>query len=235
MGWYINTYLVIFVLSCLGVMQKGYSYPTPIDFSGELLQWSNVGDEHPILFEVIADDISIQTSAQGFVVSAAALWSNVPRSSLRMRAFDPAVEVAQISIEIVDQLNDAPEAAGYSFFDQMDGAKPKHCTIKVRSELLDYSYSFSKTILHELGHCIGLGHSLVPEAIMSYELEKNGFSLDTDDVAAVARLYPDSSRSAKLPQGCAVQHNSQKDMREILSLVFILIFPVFLILGKKAR
>ncbi len=39
----------------------------------------------------------------------------------------------------------------------------------------------AKTFLHEFGHGLGLGHSLVPQAIMSYSLEKNTFALDLDD------------------------------------------------------
>lgn len=49
-------------------------------------------------------------------------------------------------------------------------------------------YNFVKTLSHEIGHTLGLGHSSVPTALMfAYYNEKN--TLDQDDIMAIQYLY----------------------------------------------
>ncbi len=55
-------------------------------------------------------------------------------------------------------------------------------------------------LLHETGHTLGLGHSIVAAAIMSYH-GYGATSLTLDDEFALASLYPVSGEN--LPPGCA--------------------------------
>jgi len=83
-----------------------------------------------------------------------------------------------------------------------------------------------------MGHCLGLGHSLVPEAIMSYSLDKNTFALDLDDEAAVSRLYPADGSRPRLPPGCAAGAAWSGQAR--LSLFVLLLLPALVSLGARA-
>jgi hypothetical protein len=200
-----------------------YAYPTPVDFNGKLSRWHEAAPDQPITYLVEGDNVYDVTYFGGLVDEAAEIWSNVDTSGLRLTPSDPNL-TEQIKIVIVSDMSEAPYSAGYSSFDGFDAkSRPTHCTIKILSSL---SYmSFAKTVLHELGHCIGLGHSLIAEAIMSYELSATEFALDTDDIAAVSRLYPIDGSEPEIPLGCAIQ---QKTGRSSVPF-WLLILPVLVL------
>lgn len=197
------------LLSILMMMSSGLpsgpvlAYPTPVDFDGSIMRWDIGPDDPPITFEVRAD---LQSDLDDFytaVVDSADLWSSVSNSYFRYAEVQEG-EVAQVTVNLNRSIDGYAVSSGYAVFDAYEDKKPSHCSIFI---LVDDSFSqnsVAKTILHELGHCVGLGHSLIPEAIMSYQLAKNQFALDIDDEAAVTRLYPASGDEPKLPPGCSV-------------------------------
>ncbi len=191
------------ILMALFSSSSIFAYPTPVDFNGKLSRWHEATPDQPITYLVEGDNVYDVTYFGSLVDEAADIWSNVDTSGLRLTPSDPNL-TEQIRVVIVGDMSEAPYSAGYSSFDGFDSkSRPTHCTIKILSTL---SYmSFAKTILHELGHCIGLGHSLIAEAIMSYELTATEFALDTDDIAAVSRLYPIDGSEPEVPLGCSVQ------------------------------
>jgi hypothetical protein len=182
------------------------AYPTPVDFDGSILRWDIDKAAAPIRLEIVADrqaDLSLFSDA---VLDSAQIWTDVPTSYF---AYTQAAEgeSAQVTVNLESAIDGGSYSAGYAIFDEFDTnapPRPKHCSIFV-AITDDQSYlAISKTILHELGHCLGLGHTLIPEAIMSYSLDKNGYGLDVDDEAAVTRLYPQDGSKPKLPPGCSV-------------------------------
>jgi len=205
------------------------AYPTPVDFSGKLLRWdkSDNGEDVTYRLEMGSEDSPIYLAA--LVDEATLVWSNVDKSLLRIRIAEPN-ESEDILVVVNSSIDGASYSAGYSVFDQISAnGKPLHCRIDI---LDDLGYEgFAKTILHELGHCVGLGHSMVPESIMSYELEKSSFELDIDDKAAIVRLYPEDGAEPQLPAGCSIGTASNARCE----ITFVLLLPILVILFRRKR
>jgi hypothetical protein len=200
------------------------AYPTPVDFDGSIMRWDVGPDDAPITFEVRADLQSDLDEYYTSVVDSADLWSGVANSYFRYAEVQEG-EVAQVTVNLNRAIEGSSVSSGYAVFNAYADKKPSHCSIFI---LIDDGFSqnsVAKTILHELGHCVGLGHSLIPEAIMSYQLAKNQFALDIDDEAAVTRLYPASGDEPKLPPGCAVGHTRIGEITLLLLLFAPLSIP----------
>lgn len=199
MGWAHRFILIVSVM----YLPQLQAYPTPVDFDGKLLRWHIDRDTPTIYYEIDAADDAVGSHA-GFIDQAAMMWSAQETSYIRLERATPDV-AAHITVKVVGSMDSASKSAGYSIFDQRSSDnRPEHCQIEVGGIAFNGDLGFSKTVLHELGHCLGLGHSVVPQAIMSYELNHNKFALDTDDIAALSRLYSVDGKDPELPPGCSV-------------------------------
>lgn len=232
MGRTVRTILIVSALAAA----EAAGYPTPVDFDGSLMRWDVGIDSAPITFEVVADSDRDLTLFGGVVDDAANLWTDVPSSYF---AFAPVGSDAKAQVTVhLDSANTGSDfSAGYAVFDEYDGKVPTHCAIHITmDESVSYG-SLSKTVLHELGHCAGLGHTLIPEAIMSYSLDKNSFGLDVDDEAALTRLYPADGSTPKLPPGCAI--GAWQGRPAGVTLILLLLLPVILVAinpgGRRSR
>lgn len=200
MDWYFCAILSFFV------SMPALAYPTPVDFDGSLLRWNITREDPPVRFEIVADQAQDLTLFDDAVTDAAQIWTDVETSYFQFAPVGEG-EAAQVTVHLKSALTDGSYSAGYAIFDAYDNhqpPRPTHCSIYVGITADQSYYSISKTILHELGHCAGLGHTLIPEAIMSYSLDKNQFGLDIDDQAAVSRLYPQDGSRPNLPPGCSI-------------------------------
>jgi hypothetical protein len=178
------------------------SYPTPVDFDGSLMRWDIGMDAAPITYETVATRDQDLTLFGGAVDDAARLWTDVPSAYFAYALVGPETK-AQVTVHLDSTIDGSEFSAGYAVFDEYDGTSPSHCSIHIPVDGSVTLTGFAKTVLHELGHCAGLGHTLIPEAIMSYSLDKNSFTLDVDDEAALTRLYPADGSTPKLPPGCS--------------------------------
>jgi hypothetical protein len=226
MAWYYNSFVAALIML---LTNQSHAYPTPVDFDGNLLRWQISTDNPVVTFEIIADDENDKMFYESAVFEAVSLWNDVNNSFLVYEEAEVG-EVAKVTININENSGDA-YSSGYAIFDESDDDGPIHCDIIVGT---DNTYEgFAKTILHEMGHCFGLGHSLIPTAIMSYKLDQNGFELDLDDIAAISRLYPADGSEAQLPLGCGV---TNRDNGLPVALFFLpIILMLFLNRGSKSR
>lgn len=211
-------YFIFFLLMTTTV----YSYPTPVDFDGKLLRWNKSVDNPTIYWEINVENPATEEILLGLVTDATSLWNNVSGSFINLQKVQ-GDDSPNITIEFVSESENSDVSSGFSIFDEFDGNEPSHCKIQVL--LYGGLYNISKTILHELGHCLGLGHSLIPQSIMSYYLDKNSFGLDIDDRAAVSRLYPMNGETPILPSGCAIL--SEKGKRSDSIWIYYLIPLIF--------
>ena len=202
------TLVIYFLVGFAGT--AAVAYPTPVDFDGELLRW-DIGPSNPtVLWSVKADQTDILPFFEQLVTDSARLWGNVPGSYLKL-AKAPEGSTAHITFDFKDSHLAGESAAGSAEFDEIDKYGPIHCAANIGgSPQIDWS-TVAKTALHEMGHCLGLGHSLVEESIMSYALSKNTFALAIDDEAVITRLYPKDASQTKLPPGCAVSGDAREE------------------------
>ncbi len=208
------------------------AYPVPVDFGGKLVRWKIESTETPVYFETVNDSTLADATAGGMVREAAELWSAVDGSLLRLSEVkSPTDPVAKITVHFESNFDGGDFAAAYAAFDRTTGSgDPVHCTVKVAVRGTEALPDLEKTVLHEFGHCLGLGHSLFPKAIMSYRLEQNAFQLDVDDEAALRGLYPESGKEAALPPGCSIGRPANAVRRNLQTPAMIDFFWVLLAL-----
>jgi len=213
-----------FLLAGLFYANSSLSYPTPIDVDGALHRWPVDTDNSQVYYEVIAMDSSASASLQAIVDESAEIWSSVDGSLLKLQSADEN-NSPQITVYYDDSIQGGATSAGYSVFDEVSNGVPKHCTIHIAMNSGVDAESLSKTTLHELGHCIGLGHSLMPQSIMSYSLDQNTYALSVDDRAALVRIYPSDGGSAHLAPGCSV-HGNPRHQAKMPIFIGLLILPL---------
>jgi hypothetical protein len=229
------TYLISNFLALLPA-SISWGYPTPVDFDGRVMRWPINMDNGVVTYEVVADEASDLDQYGDLVDEAASIWSHAGGSYVFYQK-GPEGEIPKVTVKLVRMLKDGAYASGYTTFDAYDEqGRPAHSEIYIHvSE--NYSYNgIAKTILHELGHGLGLGHTLIPEAIMSYSLGKNQFALDTDDQAAIARLYPPDGSKPHLAPGCAVGSGASatEPSASRMGPIFLLGLPLIIVLLTRS-
>ena len=231
MDWTGHCLLIIAVTTLAA--NPAVAYPTPVDFDGKLLRW-NINPAMPdVTWEVKTDSASELTYLKSIVVAASAVWNAAPKSYLNYREVG-ANEVAKVTINYATSIAGGDYAAGYALFDKSGTDGPVHCSIHIAVPAsFDYE-SLSKTTLHEMGHCFGLGHTLMPQAIMSYSLTENSFALALDDEAAIASLYPNNGDPPRAPPGCTISNEEvETGATSPLVLAMLLFLPTLAAISTK--
>ena len=215
MDWCRGTVLVCRALVCRTVVgwticaggwtKPVAAYPAPVDFNGKILRWSISLEQPDITYKVVFKGLPIDPNLLAIVDESANLWNGARESYANLLALE-ADEQPKVRITFQRTLDGAPHSSGYSIFSRGDDGNPTGCEIFIATQSGSSYSGKAKTVLHEFGHCLGLGHSLIGEAIMSYELDKNHFALDLDDEAALALLYPADGTAPALPIGCSIGH-----------------------------
>lgn len=210
---------VVFIFGATTLSESvARAYPTPVDFNGRLLRWDIDPSKPLITYEIKAEDQSSLRVYRDLATQAAGIWSGV-HSSFADYTEAKTGETAMVTIYYDSNIVGGETSAGYAEFDSSDDQGPLHCVIHIAAPLSIDWESLGKTTLHEMGHCLGLGHSVVAESIMSYRLDVNTFSLALDDEAAVSRLYPADGSTPKKPAGCVIGITQSREFRFLLLLL----------------
>ncbi|MCX6117016.1 MAG: matrixin family metalloprotease [Proteobacteria bacterium] len=170
---------------------------------------------------------------------SAAIWSNVAGSYLKLKIeenpglakFDPKDKVNSIVLSNTGTLSAAATATPVL---SENKSVIEDCDI-ILSEMGEKNIqSILIAMVHELGHCIGLGHAHDNlDSIMGYGRTYSSYKLGADDKAGAIYLYPDPAYGdTKVRQAVPVQcgnigvfgSSSQWATLLIASLPFSLVF-----------
>jgi hypothetical protein len=154
-------------------------------------------------------DSSDQDLMAALLTTAMNTWNNVPTAYIVLNMeqnsasrIDEHDETFSIVVEAQD--SQAVAAAALPSFmtndpDASDRENNSHiihdCDISVSNSSVP-AKSLLRTLVHELGHCLGLGHPHSSyRSIMSYSSLDDSASLSLDDKAGVSFLYPEPGES----------------------------------------
>lgn len=171
--------------------------------------------------------------------NAMGLWNSVRGSYIQLEVemnqsiqLDRDDEVHAIVVQSDSSVTTAAAALPF-----VEGERIKDCDIKINNRRVD-AKMLAYTIAHELGHCLGLGHSHSSyHALMGYSRSKYDLSLGVDDKAGLIYLYPDPVYAGDGPKeviscGSVANKRIPTNINDQIYL-FFLIFPALIIVWRR--
>ncbi len=171
----------------------------------------DLSEKEQVLDGTFADASNSDLMA-ALLAKAVNTWSSVPTTYLKLKvAMDASANLDEndevFSIVVEAQDSKAVAAAALPSFisndpDPSDLERNPHiihdCDISVSDSSVS-AKSLLRTLVHELGHCLGLGHPHSSyRSIMSYSSLDDSADLALDDKAGVSFLYPAPGESQKV-------------------------------------
>jgi len=169
------------------------------------------------------------------VTEAMSVWNNVPESYVTMTltnstsaAVDSEDRVHSIVVDSVNLSASAfasPNIEDHTIID---------CDITVGNKSTS-AKSLAYTLMHELGHCLGLGHNHSNyDAVMGYSRSSRSLKLGLDDMAGLVYLYPTASvGEIKETWGCATIGKAYNHSSTLFLLTLPLLFAGIFYLKRR--
>ncbi len=181
---------ILSLIASFIVTSSAVASPVPDDWGYGVARW-NISAASPNLnYYIDPSAASIATTVQ----SAFSDWAAIPTVYVTLTQVMSAGQ-ANIVVKLLSSISPAG-ASGVAHTTMDSGGYITACELDISQE-----YTVTKnTIQHESGHCLGLAHSVVSGAVMSYR--DSGQTPTVDDEYALTLLYPKDS-SVGYPAGCA--------------------------------
>ncbi|MFZ9519526.1 MAG: matrixin family metalloprotease [Silvanigrellaceae bacterium] len=194
----------VFLMLATPVPASAYVYLAPqkprLDPAEERTQYFYLTSDAPVFadkdsFEegIYANDTD-DAVFESLVQRSMSYWNDIPGLSIQLKVakerkgiIDSEDNLFSIGIAKITTV-----ASGLAFpvVDEKNTSRLRDCDIQVGTDISSIP-SFVFVMVHELGHCLGLGHNHSdPGAIMGYWQPRDDIALGLDDMAGVLSLYP---------------------------------------------
>lgn len=185
----------------LWLMLPSLASASPIpSYAGKVIRWDLSPTSANLDYYI---DSSVSATMAGWARDGFTMWQAVSESYISFTEVGSAAD-AEIVVKGYASISTAgiPMQAATRF----DGsAHLTSCEVQVVTGAdsdPDYLTTYlQSSMIHEVGHCLGLAHSITMDAVMSYR-SGSPLTLADDDRFALALLYPQDGET-KYPMGCA--------------------------------
>lgn len=164
----------------------------------------------------ILDGLDDKEAFRIILSEAARRWESVPGAKLKIEVLEDAVERTDNDLVHSVVVRHDPNLSAAAFAlprtgGQVEGTEKNNklivdCDISI-GESFESARMLAETVTHEIGHCLGLGHSHTNyKSIMGYS-RNSGFELGADDMAGIVYLYPNDetqNKTRELVAACGV-------------------------------
>jgi len=178
------------------------SSASPLSSEGGIIRWDRSTTNTNLNYYIDPSASSLSAVIQ----ASFSEWQAIPSQYLTFTQVGSAAS-AQIVVRVLSDLG-IGGAAGVAYVSGQVGGYITSCDLRISSATAtSTNATYVKSVVqHESGHCLGLAHSIVLNAVMSYH--PNAASSPTDDDKfALTLLYP--RNGADLPLGCATIERSR--------------------------
>jgi hypothetical protein len=179
-------------------------------------------------------DLSDEDFWYAMINEAMARWNDVPGAYVEMVAepsdaavIDPTDQVYSITIGSLG----ATAAAAAS--PEVEEKTIVDCDIRVK-DTKTKAKSLAFTLMHELGHCLGLGHNHSDyNSVMGYSRTSQALYLGADDKAGVIYLYGTSDKPPEELISCGTIAGHDRDNATNTIFALMLFLPAGLVLVRR--